>query len=1121
MATVQARHRGHNIPDGGMTTFNEIEYDREGGVFLNRIRLILLSVIVFLLIVFSVFVGRYTAQLQFRQVLDLEAKDIQISFLAIEPDGYKVEFEPKLFNDEGKIIWADVIYHGRVEAIFRPKIDTAVISLHFGLLKIVGNPILKRRLSMETSTEQVLRDVFEYKIDTEVNPVKETLTVTTRENMRSGHFYSLFINFTGNISKIPEKGGFFKVIFYDRKLNKIFWYVATKLAPQGARHLLPCVDGQTHKAFFEVSVVRKNGTSVIFNTKLQTTEQYNGDLLIDRFEKTGLVRPDSLGLFMSNFKSQSLKKKNFVELVVWTFTPIESFSLLNEVLPNTLVFMGTYLETDFPTKKLDIVIVPRDEIGSAESPGLIVINDKVLENKSGMSIAQYQDTVETLIEHIIRQWLMPMQVVDQSSTEEKWLFDAIANFLRIVNSDNILPGWNLEARFQLDNIQPVMFYDSFTNSKSLSDIGYRSNKFKYISSHKGTSILRMLNYTFTEDIFKQTLREYIHTEIYKYNDAASFWKLLDDNVRLKSTKIPKNLDVFQIVNSWTRNKNYPLITVEVQGDDIILKQFRFNYNQTIPTDEWIIPVTLTSGMAYSTTIWMENSKEVRVPGYNLASNGSWILANQHQTGYYRVIYRDNLLGRILHEFKTGNSFDPYTVGHVVGDIFEGALTGIIKFIDGLEFLKNFIENAGPYYGHWNPIINAFNKIEMVLKGTKEHDSYLTYTSVVAKTAYNVFNKAEVNNSDLIFGMIEMLCFVGRAELDEYVLKVKEKYKSWKNGTNTNPFWPNYRRAAYCTILQYASVEDHRFFIRKYIHSKWTPDRKTLAKSFSCSRNTQFLTWILTFDGLHSEDMSDVWISMADNPISGPFVFYFFQNNWEKLYEDYADVNINLLSTMLLAAIRGLNTDIDLEMLQMFTEKHFSDIAENKKHPALLEVLYLEKEILKQKIWWRKTYESVIGNWLWNEILNDSKSIDKKQSIDVKKSETDRNDSVTNTSTINVSQTKSINEKFVTSTKLNATTPVTQAEIPTSISFEKTNSEKKIQASSSIVTSPITTINENVLTTTFEKDGGYEIGPVAVVENTNPARSTEPTEVVNSNNNVNKTDFIALPKLKLNQKIILI
>lgn len=43
-------------------------------------------------------------------------------------------------------------------------------------------------------------------------------------------------------------------------------------------------------------------------------------------------------------------------------------------------------------------------------------------------------------------------------------------------------------------------------------------------------------------------------------------------MRLKPNKIPKNLDVFKIVNSWIRNKNYPLVMLEVQGDDLILKQ---------------------------------------------------------------------------------------------------------------------------------------------------------------------------------------------------------------------------------------------------------------------------------------------------------------------------------------------------------------------------------------------------------------------------------------------------------------------------------------------------------------------------------------------------------------------
>lgn len=84
--------------------------------------------------------------------------DNQIPFLAVEPESYKVFLDPKLYTDDNEgIPKHDVTYSGKVEVIFRPKTDTSVISLHIGLLQLEGDPMLKRRLSMDTPTEQVLK----------------------------------------------------------------------------------------------------------------------------------------------------------------------------------------------------------------------------------------------------------------------------------------------------------------------------------------------------------------------------------------------------------------------------------------------------------------------------------------------------------------------------------------------------------------------------------------------------------------------------------------------------------------------------------------------------------------------------------------------------------------------------------------------------------------------------------------------------------------------------------------------------------------------------------------------------------------------------------------------------
>lgn len=93
----------------------------------------------------------------FAKKSDMGVAENQIPFLAVEPECYKVFLDPKLYQADGTIIKHDVTYEGRVEVIFRPKTDTSVISLHVGLLSIVGDPSLKRRLSMDTPTEQVLQ----------------------------------------------------------------------------------------------------------------------------------------------------------------------------------------------------------------------------------------------------------------------------------------------------------------------------------------------------------------------------------------------------------------------------------------------------------------------------------------------------------------------------------------------------------------------------------------------------------------------------------------------------------------------------------------------------------------------------------------------------------------------------------------------------------------------------------------------------------------------------------------------------------------------------------------------------------------------------------------------------
>jgi len=110
-------------------------------------------------------------------------------------------------------------------------------------------------------------------------------------------------------------------------------------------------------------------------------------------------------------------------------------------------------------------------------------------------------------------------------------------------------------------------------------------------------------------------------------------------------------------------------------------------------------------------------------------------------------------------------------------------------------------------------------------------------------------------------------------------------------------------------MQYATKYDHRFMLSKYTNSKWTPDRKSIAKSFSCSRNPQFLQKyirihnyndeqilfykfyimkryrILTAEEVKFDDLTDIWQSILDNPTAGQYPFNYLRNNWETLNQE--------------------------------------------------------------------------------------------------------------------------------------------------------------------------------------------------------------------------------------------
>jgi len=71
-------------------------------------------------------------------------------------------------------------------------------------------------------------------------------------------------------------------------------------------------------------------------------------------------------------------------------------------------------------------------------------------------------------------------------------------------SIQIKPEWKYGAQYALNTVQPVMFYDSWTNSEPLSNYEHHTEIYKYINAAKG-------RYPNDLELFKLCKRRYNKT----------------------------------------------------------------------------------------------------------------------------------------------------------------------------------------------------------------------------------------------------------------------------------------------------------------------------------------------------------------------------------------------------------------------------------------------------------------------------------------------------------------------------------------------------------------------------------------------------------------------------------
>ena len=256
-----------------------------------------------------------------------------------------------------------------------------------------------------------------------------------------------------------------------------------------------------------------------------------------------------------------------------------------------------------------------------------------------------------------------------------WLNEGFASYIEFKGVTAAMPDWELEDQFTIDTLHGILNLDATLGSHPIV-VGVETPDqiteiFDSVTYSKGASVIRMIEDFIGPAKFQEGISQYLEANKFKNADSNDLVEWLDPKIEE---------DVTSIVNTWIRQKGYPVVTVAQEGDNTFrLTQKRFltdpesEAKETLVSEynyKWSIPITYITS-ANSTDVKREwffhNINEITI---TVDGPIDWIKFNKDQVGYYRVKYDESMWKKLNDALEADiGSMTVLDRAHLLNDAF--------------------------------------------------------------------------------------------------------------------------------------------------------------------------------------------------------------------------------------------------------------------------------------------------------------------------------------------------------------------------------------------------------------------------------------------------------------------
>ncbi len=786
------------------------------------------------------------------------------------PESYRISLKPDLesftFSGEETI---------NIN-IFKP---TKTIVLHSKELEIVTAEVLIK-FSETKQTKSTFRhkpnQIWTSKI--QYNERTETVALLFPKSIACGKA-QLRLVFRGVLN--DKLRGYYRSSFTHNGIKKHL--ATTQFEATDARRAFPCFDEPNMKAVFHVSLVVPKAHTAISNTLPSVVREHEAGLKVVSFAPT--PRMSTYLLAFISGELEHIQKKSKTGVIVRVFTTkgkLKQARFALEFAVKTLEFYEKYFEIKYPLPVLDLIAVPDFMSSAMENWGAITFREvAILIDDTHSTVATKQMVGMVIAHEIAHQWFGNLVTMDWWT--HLWLNEGFASYMEYVALEKIAPEWQMWTQFVRLDYATGMSKDELLSTHPI-EIEVRhpdeiDEIFDDISYRKGSSVIRMLAEYLGTEIFRKGLVAYLKHHSYKNATTKDLWQSLE---KVSGKPVQK------IMNAWTRQSGFPLVSVIQSNGKNHLTQKRYLVNPNSAKKKhlrvlWPIPISTSNSTGNPSSMLLLKQSQAVSEKFLQGK------LNTNETGFYRVKYSELELKTLALKI-TKRELSVLDRWGVISNAWSLCMAGELSTQSLLELCSAYSKETD--YTVYSTMLAGVLKLASLHISEKWHkhlDSYIVRLLEPSIKRLGYSKKVDEAHGDTLLRGQVLLVAGTHGSKTAIAFALAEFKKLLRGGLGAVP--ADIRASVYALLAYVGGEPEFQYFKKLYMETKLQEEKDRIARAMCSFRQKSLVKKALEFGFGKEVRAQDSWRFCAVagmHSTSHRVLWQFLKNNWAKILEVYGN-----------------------------------------------------------------------------------------------------------------------------------------------------------------------------------------------------------------------------------------